>query len=110
MSSRCETCGGWSFGGHKCDPLFTYNIPEMMDDEWRETRALSHVDAAENACEENDRGSGEYSIMHYEGTNVVRVRDAEGVEKRFSIVAEPVPTYYATEIIDSADDPTEVEG
>lgn len=99
----CNQCGGWypKTDRHRCPSIFEYCIPEYMGDEWRKVRTHDHESAAEIACEQNDRESAEYIIVRYGHLDEILVRDEEGTVKRFSITAESVPSYSATEIEES---------
>ncbi len=81
-------------------PLFLVEIAEIEDDEWLVIRARDAQSAAEQACEQHDQDSVEYTIIKNGGTGSVRVKDSDGNMKRFSVIAEAYPSYYATEIGD----------
>ena len=94
---KCLKCGEYHFDTDRCKLLFEYQI-EKFGDEWLEVRAWSFEEAAEVACEKDDNDSAEYTIVRDGGLSEILIRDEAGTIKKFSIVAESVPTYTATEI------------
>jgi len=95
---RCPICKQYHYELEKCDPLYEYQIPAYHgDDDWSKVHATDHAEAAEKACEEQDQG-GDYYIISDGELSEILIRDEHGEVKRFSIVAEAEPKYYATEI------------
>lgn len=62
-----------------------------------ESSRLNFQDAAEKACEEDDCGSAEYAIVLRGFLDKILIRDESGIVKEFSVEAESVPHYSATE-------------
>lgn len=126
---RCEKCNEWIFDyttrwasrPHKCLPLWLVQCPEYDDESWDRIYAVDAEEAATKLAEKYD--SDNHDMMDGD-TIVVRVRreindylnllqDNQGdtaiiqgeikVEK-FRCSGEAIPTYYATEIKEDADD------
>jgi hypothetical protein len=94
----CPACKEFHWSGDKCKPKYEYQIPEFDgEDEWHEVRAYSFQEAAEMACQQND-AKGDYTIIHYGGTDLIYIKDSNGVVKSFKVEARPVPEYTAYEI------------
>src|SRR5208282_894834 len=95
---RCSICKEYHFDTDKCKPFFEYQIPEFQDEDyWYSVRANSFEEAAEQACENDDR-DGDYAIISNSGLDKILIRDEKGTIKAFSIEAYSMPTYNATEI------------
>lgn len=93
---RCATCGKWSWRArHTCPPRWEVRV---KGDDWREIYASDPEVAAETYCDEFDGEMHEYGIIR-SGSAIVEVR-AAGTKTavEFSIEAESVPQYRATEI------------
>lgn len=102
---RCSTCEGWIFSKyHKCNPVWLVAIVEgeeqPADDDYREVRAPDEEEAAMKGAEEDDYNSAEYSILkHYDCDYVAWVKvAADAKPKRFKVMGEAVPQYYAEKI------------
>lgn len=96
--NRCKICGEWHWSDTKCDPIYYVQIPCYHGyDEWVETRACSHSSAAEIYCDRHD-AEGDYVIISNGGIDEIFVKDATGNVKKFSVEAETVPEYTASEI------------
>jgi len=97
MGGWCTECREWHVDGEACKPTYEYNIPDYYDDEWYKVKARGFIAAAERACDIED-SDGDYTIITAGSLSLIQIRDDKGKIKKFTIEAEAVPEYHASEI------------
>jgi hypothetical protein len=102
--NKCTTCGKWVFevdrNMHKCPPAYLVWVEQWHgpDDEGVRIFARTHESAAELWAEQDDRDSGEYSIVGGNPADVrVRLESDPSDEKWLRVEGESVPQYHASE-------------
>lgn len=99
----CSECWMHHFDHERCLPQFYYQIPDFDDESWTPIRAIDAREAAEKACDKND-SNGDYPIISNGGISEVLIKDEDGKLFRYSIKAEALPSYYATELKEKESD------
>jgi len=95
----CDKCKTVHWSDKKCPDKFWICWPFQDPDEWRPIQADSMPESVEKWAELYDSWSGDYTIVKDGGVDLVLVKDDKGGPiKKYTLTAETVIEYRATEI------------